>query len=116
MDGFLTNTAVVEPEIKESAEIKKQIVEQKINIPKPKKKTNVFRALLIGLLLLGLLAGAFVAYDKYQKGELKLDNLNLPFLGNKTNGTNTQNQNNINADLNRNNVLPDTNSDRNSSS
>jgi uncharacterized protein YneF (UPF0154 family) len=116
MGGFLTNTVVVESEIKDTPEIKNKTIINKIKEPKAPRKTNIFRALLIGLLLLALLAGAFLVYDKYQKGELKLDNLNLPFLEKKQTDANaTMPLRDINADKNRNINQQDTNTDRNNS-
>lgn len=110
MDGFLTNNVVTEPEIKDSQDIKKPIVAPKIREPKPKKQTNVLRALLIGVLLFLLLAGSFLVFDKNQKGDLKLGNANLPFFKTKDKN-NTLNDTNqpIIPDLNKQDTNIDTN-------
>jgi hypothetical protein len=122
MTGFLTHNPNIEPENKEYIEQKEQTtskkstadnkpIEKPISIePKTPRKTNVLRALLIGLLLFGLLAGAFVVYDKYQKGELKLDNLNVLFLINKDTNNNSSPLPTMDTNSNRN--ISDTNSNK----
>ena len=124
MDGFLTNNNITEPEIKDTPDIKKikKIKEKPIKVkpvkikkikePKAPRKPNVLRALLIGLLLFGLLAGSFVAYDKYKKGELNLENIKfLKFLE-----LNNSKQEDTNRNIEPQNIdtnFPDLNNDQN---
>ena len=69
------NNNITEPEIKDTLILKRLKIKEtnkskackiKIKRTKGSRKPNVLRALLIGLLF-GLLAGSFVAYDKYKK-------------------------------------------------
>ncbi|HOZ35758.1 MAG TPA: hypothetical protein PLK55_02140 [archaeon] len=128
MDGFLTNSNITEPEIKDDSDIKntkkikeipkktetpikaEPVIIKKIKEPKAPRKPNFFRALLIGLLLFGLLAGSFVAYDKHQKGELHLENISFLKFLDMNNSTPIDTNRNI-MPQNNNVNLPDSNSD-----